>query len=125
MNLYQVMTKHYAPKDGHKAIWGYVISDSNEKLYEWLKSEPRFEDEIDNIYVTWNDMEKENEDYNDFKLQFLSSSDEESTDFADYSDLYYGKTFVSWKIVKENVKPDILQLIRDYGIRIFDSRATQ
>jgi len=125
MNLYQVMTKHYAPKDGHKAIWGYVVSESNEHLYEWLKSEPRFDDEnddINNLYLSWQNKENDDEDYEEFKTAILESCDEEDTGFEEYNDLYYGKTFVSWKVVKENVKPDILQLIKNYGIRIFDAR---
>ena len=122
MNLYQVMTNHYAPKDNHKAIWGYVVSDSNEQLYEWLKLEPSFDDDIGNLYLSWQDRQNEDEDYKEFKEAVLDSCDEEETDFINYNDLYYGRTFVSWKVVKEDVKPDILQLIKDYGIRIFDAR---
>lgn len=123
MNLYQAMTNHYAPKDSHKSIWGYVIAESNESLYEWLKLEKECgDDDIGRLFLSWTDKEDEDDDYEDFKSQMIENMDEESTDYADYSDLYYGRTFVSWKLVKEDVKPDALQQIKEYGIRLLDSR---
>lgn len=123
MNLYKVMTNHYSPKDSHRAIWAYVVAESNEQLYEWIKSEPDVED--GKIYTCWTDWEDDSEEYEDedskFRTQMLVSCDEESTDFADYGDLYYGKTFISWELVKEDAKPDVLQLISDYGVRIYNA----
>ena len=122
MNLYQVMTNHYSQKDSRRGIWAYVVAESSESLYEWLKTEPSFDDEIGTLFVSFDGYE---EDCEDFKSQMIESMDEESTDCADYDDLYYGRTFVSWELVKEDVKPDILQKVKDYGIRLLDSRVVQ
>ena len=122
MNLYQVMTNHYAPKDSHKAIWAYVIAESNESLYEYLKSEPRIEDEIGSLYLSWGYKEDENEDSEDFKSEILLSCDEEETSSANYDDLFYGRTFTSWKVVKIEIEDEEIELLKYCGIRLLDSR---
>ena len=117
MNLYQVMTKHYAQRGSCNGVWTYVVADSNESLYEYLKTEPQlnYDDGIEDLCLSWDYIE---DDYEDFKLEMLEHCDEEQTSATNYNDLYYGKTFVSWVLVKENISDVEISTITSCGVRL-------
>lgn len=123
MNLYQIMTNHYAPKDSHKAIWCYLIASSNEEVYEWLKSEPKLDEELGRLFLCWADWEIDDDEgitgEVSFKQQMIKLQDEEETDKADYDDLFYGKTFVSWKKLCVNIGKTEVRILKEVGVRIF------
>jgi hypothetical protein len=123
--MYQVMTNHYAPKDSHRAIWGYLIASSNEDVYEWLKSEQNVSDNLGSLYLCWNNWENDDEaEYlqleDKFKTQMIAHRDEEETDRAEYTDLYYGRTFVSWDKVCDDILPSEIFILKQTGVRIFE-----
>jgi len=119
MNLYQIMTNHYAPKGSHKAIWLYLLANDSESVYKWLKSEPTIKDDLGSLYLCWSDWEKEDEDYGNFAEQMISAEDEEGTDRANYDDLFYGRTFVSWERIYGDVSEYMASVLEKSGIRIF------
>jgi hypothetical protein len=119
MNLYQVNIKHLASKDSANGIYCYLFAESNEDVYEWIKKETYSEDEIDTLFVSWEDYE---EDYENFKEDVVEACDIEDTDYASYDDLYYGKTFVSWKLCKSNTNDSSYVVLSELGIRVFNSK---
>jgi hypothetical protein len=123
------MFEHYSPKDSKKGISTYLVAESDEQVYEWLKSEPKLDD--DNwIYTPYNDNENNNimfeiydNEYNligeeSYKDRIIRLKGEMFDDELELSDLYYGKIVYGWKLIKEDVKPDVLQIIKDCGISI-------
>lgn len=38
------MMEHYAPRDSEKGIYTYLVADSDEDVYEWLKEENELKD---------------------------------------------------------------------------------
>lgn len=123
MNLYKIMINHYAPKDSCRAIASYIVADSSEQIFNYLLDKGEIEADQKTYYLSWQDMKDDYEldDFERFRNQIIESGDEEGTDFANYDDLYYGRRFVSWELVKENAKPDVLQLISSYGIPILNA----
>ena len=126
MNLYQVMVNHYAPKGSQKGIAFFVVANSNEEVFDYLLQHDRIECKHGSYWNCWQDirddiMDEEDEEIEDlFKEEMLEHCDEECTTRANYDDLYYGRSYLSWKLIKEDAKPDTLQAITDYGIPIFN-----
>ena len=120
MNLYQIMIRHYAPRDSRNGIWGYLLANNSKEVYEWLKSEPTVDDDvIDNLHLCWDSWEEEDGDYENFAEQMIRLQDEEATDRANYDDLYYGKTFVSWDKVYGDIDTTMTSMLEKSGVRIF------
>jgi hypothetical protein len=127
MNLYEIMMEHYAPKDSQKGIHTYLAANSDEDVYKWLKSEPELKDGR-KIYLSWNydEVEKEpfeiyDEDYNvigteTFKEKMIRLKGDMNDEDADFSDLYYGKTFIGWDLVKENITNEEIEVLKSVGI---------
>lgn len=67
------------------------------------------------------DDDDEDYDFETFKAEMLESCDEEDTSLTNYDDLYYGRTFLSWELIKEDAKPDILKHMSDYNLPIFSA----
>lgn len=129
MNLYKILMQHYAPKDSQVGIVAYLVAKSGEEVYEWLKSEPKLPDDIW-VYTPYNDNEHDGKtfdiydaDYNvvgeeSYKDRMIRLQGEMFDEEVELSDLYYGKTLYGWKLIKEDISPDVLQMIKDYGISI-------
>lgn len=129
MNLYQIMFEHFAPKDSEKGTLVYLLASSDEKVYEWLKSEPHLSNG-DHIINSWKYKEIDGEVYDiytdewgmveteTFKERMIRLKGEINDEEAELSDLYYGKTLYGWKLVKENFEEDMFYLIKDNGILI-------
>lgn len=130
MNLYKIMFDHYSQKDSERGIITYLVAESDESVYEWLKSEPRIGENGTRIFTSYKYSEKDGETfaiYDDaydvigaetFKDRMIRLHGDMFDEDADLSDLYYGKTLYGWKMVKEDAKPDVLQTIKDYGVAI-------
>ena len=116
MNLYQVMVNHYAPKGSQKGIAFFIVANSNEEVFDYLLQHGRIECKHGSYWNCWQDEEIEDL----FKEEMLEHCDEECTTRANYDDLYYGRSYLSWELIKEDAKPDTLQTITDYGIPIFN-----
>lgn len=129
MNLYKVMFKHFSQNDSEIGILTYLVAKSDEEVYEWLKSDPKLQNET-YIYTAYRYRENDrktykmyDDDYNvigeeSYKDKIIRLNGDMFDEDADLSDLYYGKTLYGWQLVKEDVKADVIHLIKEYGINI-------
>jgi hypothetical protein len=106
MNLYKIIFSHHAPKDSKYGIETYLLAESDEQVYEWLKSEP--ETSEGRIYVSWSDYEDDDEN---FKERIINQQGQIDDEHNDYGDAYYGLTFYGWELVQEDVTNDFTDLI--------------
>lgn len=104
MNLYAIKFTHYSQKDNETGIVTYAIAENDEQVYEWIKSEPR--DEHWMIFNSWWDNEDDEIEYDgeSFKDYIIQVSGEMNSEYASYDDLYYGKTYYGWDLIKENIQ---------------------
>jgi hypothetical protein len=129
MNLYKIMFVHYSPKDSEEGIITYLVAKSNEEVYEWLKSEPQLSNG-NRLFNTYKYSENDNKTYEiygddfsvvgeeTFKDRMIRLHGEMFDEEKELDDLYYGATLHGWELIKEDVKPDVLQSIKDYGIQV-------
>jgi hypothetical protein len=127
MNLYEIMMEHYAPKDSEKGIHTYLAANSDEEVYEWIKSEQELKDGRQ-IFITWGMDEKDEEEFEIYdnnyevigtetlKEKMIRIKGDLHDEDADFSDLYYGKTLIGWKLVKENITNEEIEVLKSVGI---------
>ncbi len=121
MNLYRAKFSHYAPKDNQSGTVCLILAETDEQVYEFLKSEPEING--DKFFLSWQDREDEEEEkevldenYNlirtetikEYLIRIRGSINDED---QQYDDLYYGLTVVGWELLKEDVKTDYSELI--------------
>lgn len=121
MNLYKLMFSHHAPKDSQIGILSLLLAESDEQVYEFFKTDPKFEDT--NVYCPWQDAEEENEEFEIYddkyevigketlKEKMIRKRGQVCDEDYDYSDAYYGITLYGWELLKENVTTDYTELI--------------
>ncbi|MGX9951629.1 hypothetical protein ACS9SB_0016565 [Bacillus subtilis] len=129
MNLYEIILEHYAPKDSERGIFTYLLTNSDEEVYEWLKTNPNLLDGR-SIYTPYEDNEEDDtlfEIYNDdfevvgyekYKDRMIRLKGELNDENAELSDLYYGKTLVGWRTVNEDIRKDQCDILKNSGISI-------
>lgn len=119
MNLYQIMIRHYAPKDYEDGIYTYLVAESDEDVYEWIKEENKLKDGryLFNIYK---DAEEDGDMLGDipFRDSIIASQGCMSNEYMEVSDLYYGATEIGWSMVKEDISQEDIDVISDAGISI-------
>jgi hypothetical protein len=125
MNLYEIMMEHYAPKDSEKGIHTYLAANSDEEVYEWLKSESKLKDGR-RIFLPWDYSGSETfEIYDDnyevigaetFKEKMIRLKGDMNDEDVDFSDLYYGKTLIGWSLIKENITDEEIKVLKSVGI---------
>jgi hypothetical protein len=112
MNLYEIMMEHYAPKDSERGIYTYLAADSDEEVYEWLKSEEELKDGRQ-IFLSWKDEEKDDDS---FKDRIIGLNGDLNDDEVELTDLYYGETLIGWKLIKENITNEEIEVLKSVGI---------
>lgn len=128
MNLYEIMMEHFALKDSEKGIHSYLAANSDEEAYEWLKSESELKDGRQ-IFISWDmsEDEEEFEIYDDnyevigtetFKEKMIRLKGDINDEDVELSDLYYGRTLVGWKLVKENITRAEIEIIKNCGVSL-------
>lgn len=129
MNLYQIMLEHYAPKDSEQGIYTYLAANSDEDVYEWLKSEPKLKDGRQ-IFLVWGMNEEDDETFEiydknydvigteTFKEKIIRLKGDLNDEDADFSDLFYGKTLLGWSTVKYNITDLEILTLNSLGIAI-------
>lgn len=122
MNIYTIEFSHTAPKDHEQGIKCLLLAENDDRVYEWLKSEPKIGERT--LHNGWADSEEEKEEfeiYDDnynvigtetFKQKMIRLKGEMNDEGYDYSDAYYGITLFGWSLLKENVKTDYSELIQ-------------
>lgn len=129
MNLYEIMMEHYAPKDSQMGIYTYLVAKSDEAVYEWLKQEKQLKDERI-IYNIYKDCEADGDTfdlYDDnyevvgtetFKERTIRLKGNLYDEEESFDDLYYGKTLLGWKTVKEGTTEEEIDVLQRTGISI-------
>lgn len=120
--LFQVLVLHAAPQDKHCSIQTYLVADSDEDVYEWIKSEP-----IEGVYVDWDEKERggevfevRNDDFDlvgteSFKERIIRLRGEMFEEFYDFSVAYEGVTLYGWKRIGDVTSSQIATL-QELGI---------
>lgn len=114
MNLYEIMFTHYAPKDSKTGILHYLVANSDEEVYKWLKNGNG------DVYVSYEYSEEDGEmlDDNPFKESIIESRGCMFNDYMEVTDLYYGATQVGWILKKENISQEEIEILKGVGINI-------
>lgn len=112
MKLYEIRFRFYAPKDSKEGILTYLLAESDEKVYEWIRSEPN------GIYVSWmyKDNVEEDEFEEGFKERIIECCGDMYDDDSEVSDLYYGATQYGWKEVNSNITYEEFKELGRLGI---------
>ncbi|MFP3830772.1 hypothetical protein, partial [Pseudomonas sp. SIMBA_021] len=69
MNLYEIMLEHFAPKGSERGIFTYVLAQSDEEVYEWLKTDPSLSDGRA-VYTPYQDNEADGKTYAIYNQSF-------------------------------------------------------
>ena len=125
MKLYELLFRHYSQKDNEEGIICYLVANSDEEIYEFIKSEPKIPDRTKwerSIFNSWKykDDKKDSSYEEDHKTRLIECCGEMFDDYADISDLYYGLTHYGWKCVCEDISEDQIVLLRKCGIVVVD-----
>lgn len=121
MKLYELLFRHYSQKDNKEGIICYLVANSDEEIYEFIKSEPKihcgteWERDIYNLWKYKDDQEDESYE-EDHKTRLIECCGEMFDDYADISDLYYGLTHYGWKCVCEDINEDQIKVLQNVGV---------
>jgi hypothetical protein len=131
MNLYVLKFIHYSPKDSKEGIITYLCTDSDEQIYEWLKSEPEVNGK--HLFNSYKDNENDEKIYNlydnryncigteTFKEHMIRFKGEMFDEEAEVLDAYYGVTHYGWELVSENIYyTDVIATRNNLKINIID-----
>ncbi|HHT97258.1 MAG TPA: hypothetical protein GXZ90_05125 [Clostridiales bacterium] len=117
MKLYEIRFRFYAPKDSKEGILTYLLAESSEDVYEWIRSEPKLQNDK-HIFVSWmyKDDPEADEYEKDFKNRIIECCGDMYDDESEVYDLYYGATQYGWKEVSSNVSSNITYELKRLGI---------
>lgn len=125
MKLWELKFRHYSPKDSEEGIVGYLIADSSEQIYDYLKAEPTLNDGTKygrNIYVGWNykdDPEDEEYDEN-HKQRLIDCCGEMYDDEEEVNDAFYGVIHYGWNCVRDETSNLEIATLQSCGIIVVD-----
>lgn len=121
MKLYELLFRHYSQKDNEEGIICYLVANSDEEIYEFIKSEPKIPCGTEwekGIYNSWKYKDdKEDDSYEeDHKTRLIECCGEMFDDYADISDLYYGLTHYGWRCVCEEITDEQIGTMSNCGV---------
>lgn len=121
MKLWELNFRHYAPKDSKEGIVCYLVAETSEQIYEFLKTDPTIPDGTKygrSIYVSWKYKDNpENEEYDEkHRQRLIECCGEMYDDAAEVCDLYYGLTHYGWKCICEDFRESEVDTLKSYGI---------
>lgn len=121
-NLYSIRFKHFGPEDSQEGILGYVIAETAEEVYEFIKIDP----EINGLKInSYSDCDDEEEfkvyDEDDvvigtetYKERMLRLGGQMYDENAEVNDAYYGVTHYGWKLEREIQDEGDISILMDY-----------
>ena len=121
MKLWELNFRHYAPKDSEEGIICYLVAESSEQIYEFLKTEPTIPDGTKygrSIFNNWKYKDNpEDESYDEnHKARLIDCCGEMYDDEAEICDLYYGLTHYGWRCVCKDFRETEIDTLKSYGI---------
>ena len=102
MKLFRIHVRHYGPKDNHSSIEGYILRETAEEVWEYVKKLSYVDDDPE-----YDDEEIGTETK---KQRMLRLGGEFFDCDMDFSDLYYGITHYGWEEVKQVTEEEIALL---------------
>ncbi|MED3440304.1 hypothetical protein P4393_12635 [Bacillus subtilis] len=127
MNLYEIVLEHYSPKDSEQGIITYLLANSDEEVYEWLKTSPRLSNSRkiytpykyneDRTYEIYND-DFEVIGYEKYKDRMIRLNGELNENDIELEDLHYGKTLIGWNMVNSDISTEQIEVLKSSGISI-------
>lgn len=123
------MIEHFASKGSEKGIHTYLIANSDEDVYEWLKLEKKLKDER-RLFVLHSQEEVEKEvfelyddKYNEigketYKERMIRLKGNINDDNVELENRYYGETLIGWKTIKENISAEETSILMKSGISL-------
>lgn len=121
MKLYELLFRHYSPKDSKEGTMCYLVANSDEEVYEYIKSEPTLPDGT-KLYVSWSYLDNpDNDEYDALhKERLIKCGGEIFDDEEEVSDAYYGVTHYGWKCVNENISLDKINILQEIGATVIN-----
>jgi len=109
MNLYKIIMTHAAPKGYEEAIKEYIIANTDQEVFDYLKNESG--------YTYWDDVERDEDTYGDEKtIDFIFNNKGDSQVESKWHDLFYGSTMYDWELYRENLGQLIIEALVSTGI---------
>lgn len=125
MKLWELRFRHYAPKDSEEGIIGYLIADTSEQIYDFIKTEPTLQDDSNfdrGLYVDW--MYKDNPDdevYDeDHRERLIDCCGEMYDEEEEVNDAFYGVTHYGWVCVRDEISNLEIATLQSCGIIVVD-----
>lgn len=128
MNLYAITFRHLSQKDSEEGIKNYVVLTPEQALDMVFSrsyiEESNFDFDEDAEYDTPPSDCKNYDDVKKLALKILTENQDEeyptieddSESFVNYDDLYYGKTFYGYKLIKDNISVDEIKTLKEVWI---------
>lgn len=116
MRLFQIFVKHFAPKDSHEAIEGFLLAESDEDVYYFVHTKLGYSSKEDLDDENAKEVTVYDEDYNEVgtetvKQRIIRNKGEMFDSDTDISDTYYGVTLYGWKD-KGTASPEEIAFLR-------------
>lgn len=123
MKLWKLMFRHYSLKDSEEGILCYLLANSSEQIYMYLRDNTNIEDGSEygiRICTMWKYKEDPNEpDYDPkYKDRIIACCGEMFDEMEQVDDRYYGVTHYGWKCVCKRVNLEQIKLLRELGVSI-------
>lgn len=118
MNLYQIHVGHYGPKDSHHSIQGYILADSDEKVYDLCAELGFWYHDEDDMYEDW-DVEKDAP----LKIPYKDHIIENKGNIClvdELSDFHYGHTLYDWELIYEMLNEVQEDMLNRLNIKILN-----
>lgn len=121
MKLYELLFRHYAPKDSEEGIICYLVADTDEEVYEYIKSEPKIPNGTNwgrSIFNSWkyNDDEEDESYDSEHKTRLIECHGEMFDDYAEVCDAYYGVTHYGWRCICEDISKERVSILQNCGV---------
>ncbi|QRV11331.1 hypothetical protein JR311_20110 (plasmid) [Bacillus velezensis] len=129
MNLYEIVLEHHSSRDSEQGIWTYLLADSDEEVYEWLKSNPSLSNGR-TIYTPYKDNEGDDKNYaiynkdlqvighEKYKDRMIRLKGELNDEDVELENLFYGKTLIGWNMVSSDISTEQIGVLKRSGISI-------
>lgn len=120
-NLYTINFTFYAQKDNQSGIVTHIIANTDEQIYEWLKSEPKLDETKTPFYGRlYNNYKYREAEEDEFKQRIIGCQGDMYDEQSEVGDLYYGATQLGWEFVK-NVSEQVVDILKN-AIYVIDIR---
>lgn len=126
-SLYRILFQHYSQKDSKRGICCYLFANSDEEVYNWIKSEPKIGSDVyepcisGKLLTSWADEEADEDieeiDGLPFKQRIIECKGRMFDEYWEPSDLYYGATEFGWEWVSD-ITDELKQQLIELNIAI-------